>query len=307
MQIKKFLFIIYFIYFSILLILPEGQYRDLYDTTNDFMIAVKDKNISKIQELIITKIDTINMTDENGNSSLLQAIIQDSDDIAILLIDNGADPKIVNNEYKSALDLAVSENKTELIKKIKSVLLDKLSNIKNISINSMCFIYDRYTLYLSDQSGDNYGFFDPDFENKTMIDYTSYPFNGLINKDILFDCYKHSGNLFFIDFSFGIGCLTGLIGTGISIPGIICNAISGYYYPDDFFYSNGNYLGVVGTVFLGISGFIILFAAANFIVSLALYINETYYNKKLQNELDRVLKKVKKDYGIKISFEIRVN
>lgn len=86
----------------------------------ELMNYVNTEDLHEILECIYEKNVNINFQDENGKTPLIMAVIKGNKDIVRALVNIGADLNIKDNDNKTALDYAESNNFEE----IKKILLD---------------------------------------------------------------------------------------------------------------------------------------------------------------------------------------
>ena len=78
---------------------------------SELIDAVISNNIDQVGEFIpiyTSDPDNLDDQDDNGNTALLHAINNENTDIVELLLDNGADPTIQNNNGETALIMAIT-------------------------------------------------------------------------------------------------------------------------------------------------------------------------------------------------------
>ena len=98
------------------------------DTIHDIAWGNK---IDKMKKLLKKGIDINERDDEFGNSPLNTAIAKRHEEMALLLLENGADGSIQDNNGNNALHYAVEHNMTDIAKYILNKFPETL-NVENV-------------------------------------------------------------------------------------------------------------------------------------------------------------------------------
>ena len=80
-----------------------------------------------LKEALDTKAIDINHQDENKNTFLMVCLKRNKFEVAMWLMDNGANPNIKNKDNKAAIDIAIEKNKL--------IIVEKLLKLKKIDID----------------------------------------------------------------------------------------------------------------------------------------------------------------------------
>lgn len=75
-------------------------------------------NTKWIEEALETKSIDINYQDKSGDTFLMMCLKKKRYDVASWLLEKNADPSIKNNEYKTAIDIAIEKNKLQIVEEL---------------------------------------------------------------------------------------------------------------------------------------------------------------------------------------------
>ncbi len=85
-----------------------GKYTG--DIVGDFVIALQAGDTEKVRELMRTDSSLIELRDETGQSPLHYAVLSNSVPLVELLIDEGIDPNVKDNEGRTPLTILEDSN-----------------------------------------------------------------------------------------------------------------------------------------------------------------------------------------------------